>query len=33
MRKRTNWGGLLAPTTYNLPASRDPKSTPRFPDW
>src|SRR5437867_7701687 len=33
MRKRTNWGHLLAPTTYNLPASRDPKSTPRLPDW
>ncbi len=33
MRQRTNWGDLLAPTTYNLPASRDPKSTPRFPDW
>ena len=33
MRKRTNWGHLLAPATYNLPASRDPKSTPRFPDW
>jgi NodT family efflux transporter outer membrane factor (OMF) lipoprotein len=33
MRRRTNWGDLLAPTTYNLPASRDPKSTPRFPDW
>jgi NodT family efflux transporter outer membrane factor (OMF) lipoprotein len=33
MRRRTNWGDLLAPTTYNLPASREPKSTPRFPDW
>jgi hypothetical protein len=33
MRQRTNWGDLLAPATYNLPASRDPKSTPRFPDW
>ena len=33
MRRRTNWGHLLAPATYNLPASRDPKSTPRFPDW
>ncbi|MGZ3391353.1 MAG: efflux transporter outer membrane subunit [Isosphaeraceae bacterium] len=33
MRKRTNWGGLLSPTTYNLPSSREPQSTPRFPDW
>jgi NodT family efflux transporter outer membrane factor (OMF) lipoprotein len=33
MQRRTNWGHLLAPATYNLPASRDPKSTPRFPDW
>jgi NodT family efflux transporter outer membrane factor (OMF) lipoprotein len=33
MRKRTNWGGLLTPTTYNLPASREPRSTPRLPDW
>jgi NodT family efflux transporter outer membrane factor (OMF) lipoprotein len=33
MRKRTNWGGLLAPATYNLPDSREPQSTPRFPDW
>ncbi len=33
MRKRTNWGDLLAPTTYNLPASREPQSTPRLPDW
>jgi len=33
MRKRTNWGGLLAPTTYNLPGSREPRSTPRLPDW
>ena len=33
MRRRTNWGDLLAPTTYNLPASREPRSTPRFPDW
>jgi NodT family efflux transporter outer membrane factor (OMF) lipoprotein len=33
MRRRTNWGHLLAPTTYNLPASREPQSTPRFPDW
>jgi outer membrane protein TolC len=33
MRRRTNWGHLLAPPTYNLPASREPRSTPRFPDW
>ncbi len=33
MRQRTNWGGLLAPTTYNLPASREPQSRPRLPDW
>ena len=33
MRKRTNWGGMLAPATYNQPASREPESTPRFPDW
>ena len=33
MQQRTNWGSLLVPTTYNLPASREPRSTPRFPDW
>jgi NodT family efflux transporter outer membrane factor (OMF) lipoprotein len=33
MRQRTNWGGLLAPTTYNLPAAREPQSRPRLPDW
>ena len=33
MRQRTNWGRLLAPTTYNLPASREPRSRPRLPDW
>jgi NodT family efflux transporter outer membrane factor (OMF) lipoprotein len=33
MRRRTNWGDLLAPATYNLPASREPRSVPRFPDW
>src|SRR5215471_6457523 len=33
MERRTNWGGLLAPATYNLPASRRPQSTPRLPDW
>jgi NodT family efflux transporter outer membrane factor (OMF) lipoprotein len=33
MQRRTNWGDLLRPSTYNLPASREPKSTPRPPDW
>ena len=33
MRERTNWGRLLTPTTYNLPASREPQSRPRLPDW
>jgi NodT family efflux transporter outer membrane factor (OMF) lipoprotein len=33
MDRRTNWGGLLAPASYNLPASRQPQSTPRLPDW
>ena len=33
MRQRTNWGQLLAPSTYNLPASRGPESSPRLPDW
>jgi NodT family efflux transporter outer membrane factor (OMF) lipoprotein len=33
MRRRTNWGDLLAPATYNQPASREPQSMPRFPDW
>ena len=33
MQQRTNWGSLLAPTTYNLPASREPQSRPRLPDW
>jgi outer membrane protein TolC len=33
MRQRTNWGRLLAPATYNLPASREPQSRPRLPDW
>lgn len=33
MEKRTNWGHLLAPSAYNLPASREPKSAPRLPDW
>ena len=33
MERRTNWGDLLRPSTYNLPASSEPKSTPRPPDW
>jgi outer membrane protein TolC len=33
MQRRTNWGDLLTPSTYSLPASREPKSTPRPPDW
>jgi len=33
MQRRTNWGQLLAPSTYNLPASREPDSAPRRPDW
>jgi outer membrane protein TolC len=33
MRQRTNWGRLLAPSTYNAPASREPDSAPRLPDW
>src|SRR5262245_4621766 len=33
MAKRTNWGDLLAPATYNLPPTRQPDSAPRLPDW
>jgi NodT family efflux transporter outer membrane factor (OMF) lipoprotein len=33
MAKRTNWGDLLVPATYNLPASHQPESAPRLPDW
>ncbi len=33
MRKRTNWGGLLAPASYNPPASQKPESNIRPPDW
>jgi NodT family efflux transporter outer membrane factor (OMF) lipoprotein len=33
MRRRTNWGDLLAPAAYNQPAAREPQSMPRFPDW
>jgi NodT family efflux transporter outer membrane factor (OMF) lipoprotein len=33
MRKRTHWGKLLAPAAYHMPASEEPKSTIRLPDW
>ena len=33
MERRTNWGHLLAPSAYNLPASREPRSALRLPDW
>jgi NodT family efflux transporter outer membrane factor (OMF) lipoprotein len=33
MAKRTNWGKLLAPATYNPPVSKEPKSVIRAPDW
>jgi hypothetical protein len=33
MQRRTNWGHLLTPANYNLPASRQPHSAPRPPDW
>jgi NodT family efflux transporter outer membrane factor (OMF) lipoprotein len=33
MQRRTNWGDLLTPATYNLPASREPRPTLRAPDW
>jgi NodT family efflux transporter outer membrane factor (OMF) lipoprotein len=33
MDRRTNWGGLLAPANYNVPASRQPEAAPRLPDW
>jgi len=33
MEKRTNWGHLLAPASYNPPASEKPKSNVRPPDW
>jgi NodT family efflux transporter outer membrane factor (OMF) lipoprotein len=33
MERRTNWGHLLVPSAYNLPASREPRSAPRLPDW
>ena len=33
MGKRTNWGHLLAPASYNPPASEEPKGNIRAPDW
>jgi len=33
MAKRTNWGKLLAPATYIPPASEEPRSLIRYPDW
>jgi NodT family efflux transporter outer membrane factor (OMF) lipoprotein len=33
MARRTNWGKLLAPASYNLPAPEKPKSLIRLPDW
>jgi outer membrane protein TolC len=33
MEKRTNWGRLLTPANYNLPASQQTESAPRLPDW
>jgi hypothetical protein len=33
MQRRTNWGRLLIPANYNLPASRQSHSAPRLPDW
>ncbi|MGO9015744.1 MAG: efflux transporter outer membrane subunit [Dissulfurispiraceae bacterium] len=33
MAKRTNWGELLAPASYNPPVLTDPKPSIRPPDW
>jgi NodT family efflux transporter outer membrane factor (OMF) lipoprotein len=33
MAKRTNWGNLLAPASYNPPAGKSPESSIRLPDW
>ncbi len=33
MAKRTNWGKLLAPSSYNPLPSEEPKSPIRLPDW
>ena len=33
MEKRTGWGRLLSPASYNPPAGKGPESSPRLPDW
>jgi NodT family efflux transporter outer membrane factor (OMF) lipoprotein len=33
MKRRTNWGGLLAPVSYNPPTTEKPSSSIRAPDW
>jgi NodT family efflux transporter outer membrane factor (OMF) lipoprotein len=33
MARRTRWGSLLAPASYNPPPSEEPQSTIRPPDW
>jgi len=33
MQRRTDWGKLLAPASYNPPAGQLPQSSPRAPDW
>ena len=33
MARRTNWGKLLAPASYNQPPFEEPKSLIRLPDW
>ena len=33
MARRTNWGGLLAPASYNPSPSAEPESGVRLPDW
>lgn len=33
MAKRTNWGSLLAPSSYNPPVDRKPEDSVRTPDW
>jgi NodT family efflux transporter outer membrane factor (OMF) lipoprotein len=33
MMKRTNWGKLLAPASYNLPPEEESKPSIRLPDW
>ncbi len=33
MEKRTNWGKLLAPASYNPPPSKESKSLIQLPDW